>query len=204
MNKQYKKRVAESRQQEAQSTKQRQEVADRLLRLEAKRKKILSPKKKGSRAGSSHVPASSKPLVGDEFRRHATETRLRHILNGLNTEMRAKFSVGVDNSVDVQTKEKVPKEEDLLSSIPPLGNERIGMSTTPKVAEEISTHQQETIKEDKVTLTTANVTISGPADKELSLHGSLDETLPSTNNFSSDINVVQQSNNNITTIRFDH
>ena len=114
------------------------------------------------------------------------------------------FSVGVDNSVDVQPKDKVPKEEDLLSSIPQIGHERIGMSTTPKVAEEISTHQQETIKEDKVTLTTANVTISGPADKELSLHGSLDETLPSTNNFSSDINVVQQSNNNITTIRFDH
>ena len=63
---------------------------------------------------------------------------------------------------------------------------------------------QETIKEDKVTLTTANVTISGPADKELSLHGSLDETLPSTNTFSPDINVVQQSNNDITTIRFDH
>ena len=63
---------------------------------------------------------------------------------------------------------------------------------------------QETTKEDKVTLTTANVTISGPADKELSLHGSLDETLPSTNTFSPDINVVQQSNNNITTIRFDH
>ena len=142
MTKQYKKRVAESRQQEAQSTKQRQEVADRLLRLEAKRKKILSPKKKGSRAGSSYVPASSKPLVGDEFRRHATETRLRHILNGLNTEMRAKFSVGVDNSVDVQPKDKVPKEEDLLSFIPPLRNERIGKSTTPKVAEEISTHQQ--------------------------------------------------------------
>ena len=52
------------------------------------------------------------------------------------------FSVGVDNSVDVQPKDKVPKEEDLLSSIPPLRNERIGKSTTPKVAEEISTHQQ--------------------------------------------------------------
>ena len=108
MNKQYKKRVAESRQQEAQSTKQRQEVADRLLRLEAKRKKILSPKKKGSRAGSSYVPASSKPLVGDEFRRHATETRLRHILNGLNTEMRAKFS-GI-HKLEGQTNKHQPYE----------------------------------------------------------------------------------------------